>query len=765
MKRLFTLLMAAAGFVACTHGSFEEQIEHPGGFTATIEGIDTKTSMDGPKVLWSSGDQVSVFAGMNINELYQVSKASAGKASASFNKVGSSEGFGSAIPTNVAFYPYSSDVELDWSGKASVYATIPATQTYAEGSFGQGDFPMMAVTQDTADKDFAFKNVCGVLKLQLTGSQTVRSIEFKGNDGEVISGDAVITSNHSGFPSIQMTGNGATVTLDCGEGVQLGSVPREFFIVLPPVTFSKGFTVTVTDTDGKTMEIATDKSQTISRSHILKMPEKEYNGETTVDEPAGELCFTAMEASTIRFVHSGSSTKVKLEYLLGESKWSPYTIGDTISLETGESVYFRACEGGNSTFSADVNKYYYFDMTGKVNASGNIMSLLDPAMELDVVPDGAFVNLFHQCTSLLSAPELPADAVGECSYESMFSYCTNLIAAPELPATILGPYCYEFMFSHCGKLKSAPQLQAKNLADHCYSCMFQDCNALTEAPELPATVLAPYCYLQLFYGCSSLKTSPSLPATTLAEGCYQNMFWHCSSLIAAPELPVTTLAEGCYNSMFNGCSSLTEAPELPATELAVSCYTGMFYGCTKLTKSPRLQATTLAEYCYDLMFTECTALTEAPELPATTLKGHCYERMFEKCTALTKAPELPATTLATYCYQCMFSNCTSLTEAPELPASTLKSHCYEGMFEECTALTEAPELSATTLSRDCYNRMFYNCSSLSMVKCYAIDMSAATATEDWLYGVSPTGTFYADPSADWNEGVSGIPEGWVVKTL
>ena len=229
-------------------------------------------------------------------------------------------------------------------------------------------------------------------------------------------------------------------------------------------------------------------------------------------------------------------------------------------------------------------------------------------------------------------------------------------------------------------------------------------------------------------------------------------------------LPATKLTSDCYCTMFAECTSLTTAPELPAETLAENCYAFMFYGCTSLTTAPELKATTLAEHCCDSMFAECTSLTTA-SLPAETLAEYCYAFMFYGCTSLTTAPSLPAETLAACCYYQMFYECTSLTTAPELKATTLAEHCCDSMFKGCTSLAIAPELKATTLNGEgCYEGMFSGCTSLNYVKCLATNITSTYCTDEWLDGVSTSGTFVkAKDMTLWESGVSGIPSGWTVE--
>ena len=280
------------------------------------------------------------------------------------------------------------------------------------------------------------------------------------------------------------------------------------------------------------------------------------------------------------------------------------------------------------------------------------------------------------------------------------------------------------------------------------------------------TISSDYAFANLFRDCTNLVSAENLvlPATTLAKNCYQSMFQGCRLLTKVPKLPATKLSDNCYASMFEGCASLTKAPKLPATTLAIGCYSGMFYYCTSLTTAPALPATTLAGACYSSMFVACTSLTVAPELPATKLESVCYNNMFYGCTNLTTAPALPATTLNFMCYGSMFRNCSSLTVAPELPATTLNWHCYSNMFDACTNLTTAPELPATTLAEGCYSRMFANCEKLNYIKCLATDISANRCTDNWVDGVSSTGTFVKNPSmTSWPTGNSGIPNNWTIE--
>lgn len=260
---------------------------------ATIEDVDdvqTRTYLSGTDVYWSSGDKIAVFYKNTLRKRFDVTPESIDSKDATFLQ---DEGYvqmgkNENISHNIAYYPFC-DVTCapDGSSYTLDNLTLPETQTYVSGSVGLGAFPMVAVTQNIDDVNFRFKNICGVMQFQLTGYGYVKSVSVKGNNEEILSGPAVVTAGYGKEPSIAMSAEGGkSVTLDCGEGgVELNeTTPVSFFIVLPPVQFEGGFTITVTDTWGGSKEYSTTKKNPVGRSKGLRMPAKEYVGERPVQE-------------------------------------------------------------------------------------------------------------------------------------------------------------------------------------------------------------------------------------------------------------------------------------------------------------------------------------------------------------------------------------------------------------------------------------------------------------------------------------------------
>ena len=292
-KPIFVFISLMEIFAGCQIESINEpsRLDKSTVYEASTEVFtpQTKTSMTSDKqVVWSQNDRLAIFQGCTVADEFLVTDSSDGKTSADFNivsdnsEVNGSFSAGTEVPCNVAFYPYAENLSLSGASidGGTAYeiegVVLPKVQNNVAGSFANGAFPMIAVTETLSDHTLRFKNVLGAIKLQLKGTQKVASITLKGKNNEKLSGAAVVTaSTDETKPAITMASSASTsVTLNCGSGVQLNeSKATEFIISLPPVLFSKGFTVTVTDTESNTYTVETDKANIVLRSSLLVMPD------------------------------------------------------------------------------------------------------------------------------------------------------------------------------------------------------------------------------------------------------------------------------------------------------------------------------------------------------------------------------------------------------------------------------------------------------------------------------------------------------------
>ena len=253
----------------------EKQDDYPV-FTASMEQAPTtKTFVDDQlHQHWNAGDCITVFSG-DAGYQYQFDGED-GDISGTFSFVKKSEYelVSTTLNANYAVFPYSIGA---WaSSDGALYLDLPYIQNYSEGSFGPETNTMVAATDGSEDRVLDFKNIYGYLTLKLYGEGIIKSITLKGNNGEAVAGYASVSLTHGSNPVIEMDQNGAydSIILDCGEGVTLGrtaDTATEFWLCIPPITFSEGFTISVAGTDGCYISKKVSGQHAITRNTVNPM--------------------------------------------------------------------------------------------------------------------------------------------------------------------------------------------------------------------------------------------------------------------------------------------------------------------------------------------------------------------------------------------------------------------------------------------------------------------------------------------------------------
>ena len=345
-KNILSALAICAALLGCQKNEIHETRPSGVELHATIEDdASTKTVMDeNNNIRWSEGDQIIAFMKSSYGHTYQVKSSFIGETYADFSKVSSSSGddlsAGMEWDHIVAYYPYAESIKCAKIGdNYAIDVVLPTEQTYAAESFGNGSMTMVAVSENN---NITFKNVLGGIKLQLRGTQRVKSITLQGKNNEKLSGVATVTAyTDETKPAITMASGASTsVTLDCGSGVQLNeSNATEFIITIPPTVFTKGFTVTFNYIDGKTYKIDTEKENDVIRSSLLVMPE------ITLDN-------SSKEEYSERWVDLGLSVL-----------WAAYNVGATTPEEYGGFYAWGETEE-KSIYTEDNYKYSYKNWYG-----------------------------------------------------------------------------------------------------------------------------------------------------------------------------------------------------------------------------------------------------------------------------------------------------------------------------------------------------------------------------------------------------------------
>lgn len=317
MKKFLLFAVVATLFAACTQEVVVDVTnpsiadDAPETLVVGFEDDDTRIQLQNGKTVWTNGDQVSVFYRSDANQKWEYNGPT-GSRTADIYRVDAGQ-HTQKLSKVVVVYPYNEDYYIN-PETCDVQAFMPAEQTYMKDSYGLDGNIMISAGYYN---QFSLKNVCGWLKVQLEGNgEMIKSITLRGNNGEQVAGEIYINSADassalaSEMGEITDEGDGMTggaggnlvfedtvlkeVTLNCGEGVELGAEATAFYIALPPQTFANGLTITITAVDGTEMIKSTSNEIVIERNHIQPMAALEYDG-----IPNNEIWYTSTDGSVV----------------------------------------------------------------------------------------------------------------------------------------------------------------------------------------------------------------------------------------------------------------------------------------------------------------------------------------------------------------------------------------------------------------------------------------------------------------------------------
>ena len=510
MKKLYLFALAAMMFAACATDDTQDlrPMDAPETLTVGFE-EDTRIQLQNGKTVWTKGDLLSVFYRSNANQKWQF-QGETGERTGLLKRVSTPEATVQLSDVVVA-YPYSEEYYIN-PKTCNIQAYLPATQSYLKDSFGLDGNLMVSASEYN---QIYLKNVCGWLKLQLTGNgEMVQSITLKGNNGEQVAGSIYVDTETATATLAAETNGGyedgvggtlvfddailTEVTLNCGNGVALGAEPTAFYIALPPQTFEKGLTIEVACNDGSTMTKSTENAIAIERNTIQPMAAVEYE----MDVPLNEIWYTA-------------TAKVEPYY--------PDEFGATITSNVWDSESGK----GIITFNANVTKigYYAFNKCEKLKT----ITIPDSVTSI-----GEWV--FSYCTSLTSV-NIP-DSVTEIG-KNAFYFCKSLISIT-IPDSVTSIENYAFQV--CTSLTS---VTIPDSIASIGSSAFSSCTSLTNVTigNSVTTISS-----NAFYKCTSLA-SITIPDSVTSIG-YQ-AFYNCTSLktvYCKPTMPPTGDGSMFYNN-------------------------------------------------------------------------------------------------------------------------------------------------------------------------------------------------------------------------
>lgn len=328
MKRFYylaTALLLLAGAAGCKkNADVQEPETQPTGkmvpFTVSTGQSSQKTSVIGGVLSWSEGDQITVVQqdGQYPTEPLTLT-AGAGTAEGSFGGEISADvqDGASLVGLYNATYSYNSSY-----GMSTYTASVPATQTYTEGSFQPGIYPSIGtgtyVKGGATNINFA-TSIFGILRVTVKGASA--GDELSSVTIESLDSDKKLSGEFSLIKMGGMTnfggGTGDKITMNCGDisfsgdGVQLN-------FVAPTFTFASGdLKVTVTNTKGVSYYFTYSSAVAVSANNVTKI-----DADIT----------TSIAGNATR---TGGEKVEWVQLWAGGPKWAEYSVGATDATSPG----------------------------------------------------------------------------------------------------------------------------------------------------------------------------------------------------------------------------------------------------------------------------------------------------------------------------------------------------------------------------------------------------------------------------------------------
>ncbi len=284
MKRIVSIALAALLMGACAQDKTEDIGLDGKKIYASIESTDTAGRVllnEQKQTVWTAGDQIWAIHRTEGLTAWQFD-GQTGDRSGSFSYMGSLNYDLSAyenLNEYYAFYPLSALYTYGAlpNNRMVLIGVLQPEWDYLPNSYGLHANTMLGTSTD--GENYTFKNLHGYLRISLTGTKKVKSVRLEGNNGDYLAG-----YHYFALDNIDEWRWYEPVALyqqiNCGdEGVQLSATPTDFYYVLPPMTLSKGITVTVTFTDETTYTKRTAKSIPIERNTIQPMAAFDTSGD------------------------------------------------------------------------------------------------------------------------------------------------------------------------------------------------------------------------------------------------------------------------------------------------------------------------------------------------------------------------------------------------------------------------------------------------------------------------------------------------------
>ncbi|MBP5635928.1 MAG: hypothetical protein J6X25_00200 [Bacteroidales bacterium] len=423
MKKYFEYI--AAGLLALTALSCEkaqdvviddnkDTIEDNYGVRMTVtarsqETLKSDIDLGLSAVVWDADDAIAIYDGTELREFTVVSRSAN-------NTLATFAGSAAQVDTYYAISPYSA---TSLSGN-EINVSIPSTQTVV-GSHCVASDALLSTSTFASGSQLSFTNQFSLLKVTLQSSDVV-SIQLKGNNGEGICGKRVFDT---GSDTVTGTPNGKDIFLvykETAGSVNSAFPAGDYFIALWPTTFSEGFKLVLTKSDGSKAAKSTSAPYTFVLNSGVNA--------TTVDN------ITTWVPGTIT-----TANQLKMWRRIAET----YTEGETVRLGADidlDGYNWIPAPNFKGIFDGQNHRIYNFSIgSDSDNCMGFIRVLGTPGGALaefkNVVFEAGSIQLMNSaCDSEAGPSDLKGwSYAGVIGYAKRLSKITNVVNYAPVSAT------------------------------------------------------------------------------------------------------------------------------------------------------------------------------------------------------------------------------------------------------------------------------------------------------------------------------------------
>lgn len=588
-------------------------------FTAVTEGASSKTVLaeDGEvfHVLWADGDRIDI-NGTTLTLSTESLPAGYGPGTSKGLFTGSNPSGYSTSPVYKAVYP---STLRDKYG----YYNLPAEQSYTPGS--PAGFPMYA---ESDGQSLSFKNLCGIIQLNIKGEKSVRSIALadKGPSPLPMSG----RFNVSGDAAVISTGTDGT-SLICSTPVALSTESfTSFFITVPAGTYGK-LQIIIEASDDSMCTLSSKNAITVERSKVTTI----NLSSPTFKDDSDKITYVMYDGYTDSTGNTGT-----YQYP-GGADASVFGDGLTVSSHT----YDSATKTGVITLSGKVTRIGYYAFRGasyikSITIPNTVTSIGERAFgecgrleslnfprSVTTIGANAFVNDYE-----FTVPDLShVTSIGEAAFQSVKA--GTIVIGENI--TSLGNQ----VFQH----GSVEEVIINHMPASMGTSVFHNCDKLTTVEINDGTSIPNY----TFDNCDKLESVNLFDGiTAIGEGAFQS----CKALESIT-LPANLQTIG--KNAFKYCNSLAS---IVFPESLTSIGQESFESCTSLTA---VSIPGNVTYFYRA-FRSCTSL-QSVVFPVSSTFTKIANSAFDGCTNLTTT-SIPAN--VTKIEQAAFRNC-GFTQLPE----------------------------------------------------------------------------------------------------